>query len=37
MSDVYETPMLIELGEFAALTQGFLIGDLVDGHGFFLI
>ncbi|MFE2411701.1 lasso RiPP family leader peptide-containing protein [Kitasatospora sp. NPDC059408] len=37
MSDVYETPMLIELGEFATLTQGFLIGDLFDGHGFFLI
>lgn len=37
MSDVYEPPMLIELGDFAELTRGFLIGDTFDTHGFYLI
>ena len=37
MNEVYETPMLVELGDFTDLTRGFLVGGLFDGHGFFLI
>ena len=37
MNDMYETPMLVQLGDFADLTRGFLIGDTFDTHGFYLI
>ncbi|MEU3567604.1 lasso RiPP family leader peptide-containing protein [Kitasatospora sp. NPDC036755] len=34
--DVYEPPMLIELGDFADLTRGFDIGNQSDVHGYYL-
>ncbi|MFE6866654.1 lasso RiPP family leader peptide-containing protein [Kitasatospora sp. NPDC057692] len=37
MTDVYEPPMLIELGDFAALTRGFDFGNQSDVHGYYLI
>ncbi|MFJ6622073.1 lasso RiPP family leader peptide-containing protein [Kitasatospora sp. NPDC091335] len=37
MTDVYEPPMLIELGDFAALTLGFDFGNQSDVHGYYLI
>ncbi|WP_443069170.1 lasso RiPP family leader peptide-containing protein [Streptomyces sp. NBC_01362] len=36
MTDVYEPPMLIELGDFAVLTRGFGIGSQSDIHGYYL-
>ncbi|MFD8744355.1 lasso RiPP family leader peptide-containing protein [Streptomyces sp. NPDC059616] len=33
---MYEPPMLIELGDFAALTRGFDIGNQSDVHGYCL-
>ncbi|RGD56669.1 lasso RiPP family leader peptide-containing protein [Kitasatospora xanthocidica] len=34
--DVYEPPVMIELGDFADLTRGFDIGNQSDVHGYYL-
>ncbi|MES9511053.1 lasso RiPP family leader peptide-containing protein [Streptomyces sp. NPDC000609] len=36
MNDVYEPPMLIELGDFADLTRSFGFGNQADVHGYYL-
>jgi hypothetical protein len=34
-SEVYEPPMLEEIGEFTALTRADSRGSVVDGHGYY--